>query len=241
MSFLYGISPVTQCLLHGHRKCPKLYLKEGKRSPALQEIYQLAQKAKVKTELVSSHDLGNLVKTKTHQGAILECGDLPTFDLHEFLEQNKDPFLILLDQVEDPQNLGAIIRTAAFLGADAIVTLQKKAAPLTATVSKASAGAMEYFPIIEVGNLSETILFLKNKHYLVAGSTLHSTSIDLQKAQASSPFALVVGNEGNGLRSLTQKRCDLLVHISGSEETESLNVNAATAILIHHFRNALSA
>lgn len=142
--------------------------------------------------------------------------------------------LIALDQIEDPQNVGAIIRSAAFLGADGLITLRNHAAPLSATVSKASAGALEHFPIIQVANLSECLQTLKKEGFTVLGAMMGEDSIDFKTAPVTDFMVLVLGNEGQGLRNLTQKRCDFLVYIPGKESTESLNVSAAAAILIQN-------
>ncbi|PCI29249.1 MAG: 23S rRNA (guanosine(2251)-2'-O)-methyltransferase RlmB [SAR324 cluster bacterium] len=235
-TLLYGITPVMQCLLHKNRQIKRLWVNEKSSSPRVKEILQEAKKRNISIEKVDSHKLGNLVNTKLHQNVVLSCGELDTYDLDEFLEkiaEQPKKLLIALDQVEDPQNLGAILRTAAFLGASGLITLTKHSAPLTAAVSKSSAGAMEYFPIIQVGNLSECLQKLKREGFLVAGAS-SDNSVDYRECPLTDYMVLVMGSEGQGLRKLTQKRCDYQVHIPGNKETESLNVSAASAILIQH-------
>lgn len=213
-------------------------MKGQSKSPRIKELLKLASKNNVPVKEVNAQVLANLTKTKLHQGVALRCGELNTWDLQSFVDQmpsSERGLLIALDQVEDPQNMGAIIRSAAFLGASGLLTLKKHSAPLTATVSKASAGALEYFPIIAINNLSESLQWLKKMGFLVIGSTLDDDSVDFNSAPTTDLMVLVMGNEGQGLRNLTQKRCDQLVHIPGKPHTESLNVSAAAAILIQHF------
>ena len=239
-NYLYGIAPVCQCLLNNRRNYHQLFIKSGSSSKRLKEIVRLAVGKNVPVKEVDTQKLVNLSKSKLHQAVVLECGELSTFELEEFLEikfRSTKIFLIALDQIEDPQNVGAIIRSAAFLGADGVMTLKKHASPLSAAVSKASAGALEYFPVIQIPNLSESLQRLRKESFSIAGATVGDSSIDFTTFPVTDYSVLVLGNEGQGLRKLTQKRCDALVHIPGSDNTESLNVSAAAAILIHHFMN----
>ncbi len=232
---LHGIAPVHQCLLHQNRTCNQLLVKAKSSSKRVKEIVHLAKSQKIPVVDADAHKLANLSNSKLHQGVVLQCGELKTHDLDSFLEKIQPAdkkLLIALDQIEDPQNVGAIIRSAAFLGADGLITLKKHAAPLSAVVSKASAGALEHFPIIQVSNLSECLQKLKKEGFTSFGAMMGEDSIDFQTAPATDFMVLVLGNEGQGLRKLTRKRCDFLVHISGKESTESLNVSAAAAILI---------
>lgn len=239
-SFLYGISPVQQCLLHNSRNCKELLVKANSKAPRVKEILTLARQRKVPVKECDPNQLGRLAGTKLHQGVVLKCGELNRYSLDQFLTSDafgERSLIVAVDQVEDPQNLGAIIRSAAFLGASALLTLRKHSAPLTATVSKASAGALEYFPIIEETNLSESLQRLKREGFSIAGAMLGEQSVPLRELPRTDYMTLVLGNEGQGLRKLTQKRCDYLTYIPGNEETESLNVSAAAAILIHHLVN----
>ena len=234
-AILYGISPVFQCLLHENRQCHELLVKAKSKSPRVKEILSLARQKKVPIKECDPNLLGRLTNTKLHQSVVLKCSELKPTSLDEFLDsEQRTPktLIVALDQVEDPQNLGAIIRSAAFLGAAALLTLKNHSAPLSTTVSKASAGALEYFPIIEETNLSESLQKLKREGFSVVGAMLDESSIPLKELPKTDDMVLVLGNEGQGLRRLTQKRCDFLTHIPGKKETESLNVSAAAAILI---------
>lgn len=238
---LYGFTPVQQCLLHKSRTCRQVFVKEGKPSDRLKQIIQLAKKNQIPIQEASTHKLGSLANTRLHQGTVAICNELNTLNLSSYLDavghQGKQ-LIIAFDQLEDPQNVGAIIRTAAFLGASAILTLRDHTPPLNATVSKASAGALEYFPIIQVGNLSETLVRLKKEAFELFGAS-SDDSVDFQEVHIPDRSVLIMGNEGQGLRNLTQKRCDHLIHITGNQSTESLNVSAASAILIQHFTQSI--
>lgn len=234
---LYGITPVHQALLHNHRECYELLIKAGSKSPRVKEILKAAKQRKIQVKEVDAHLLGTLTGTKMHQGVVLKCGELKTYELGELLEKiraKEKKFIVALDQIEDPHNLGAITRTSAFFGADAILTLKSKAAPLTATVSKSSAGALEYLPIIQVNNLSEALQELSKEAFQIIGASSDDAQ-DFREIHQTDYQVLVMGNEGQGLRKLTQKRCDVQAFIPGNNSTESLNVSVAAAILIQHF------
>jgi 23S rRNA (guanosine2251-2'-O)-methyltransferase len=236
-SLLYGITPVLQCLTHGSRKCHQLLLKDGSTSPRVKELLRLAQTKGVPVTKVDGGKLASMAGSKLHQGVALSCGELKTHDLDEFLEGlpgKGRQLLIALDQVEDPQNLGAVIRSAAFLGAVGLISLKKHAAPLSAAVSKASAGSLEHFPVIQVGNLSESLQRLKREGFTIAGAAGDGEAIPFHEMPLTERMVLVMGNEGQGLRNLTRRRCDFLIRIPGNETVESLNVSAAAAVLIHH-------
>lgn len=190
----------------------------------------------MKAETADLNFIANKVKGKNHQGVLLECGNLPTLDLQDWVDSlGPEARLLMLDQIEDPQNVGGMLRTAAFLGMNAALMLRSKSSPLTPTVSKASAGAMESFPIIQVTNLSEAIRFLQSNEFFIYGADLSAESVDYRLVDPSSRAGLVMGNEGSGLRSLTQKRCDQLVEIPRQGPMESLNVGVAAGLLMAHF------
>ena len=199
---------------------------------------KLAKERSLPVQITDNHQLSQKAGAKLHQGVVLECSELQVLELDQWLNQVSEArhaLLIALDQVEDPQNVGAITRSAAFLKADGLLILRDKAAPLSAAVSKASAGALEYFPMIQVTNLSEALEKLKKNGFFAAGAAWDEDSEDFRDAAVTDKMVLVLGNEGQGLRQLTRKRCDYLVHIPGDERAESLNVSAAAAILIQHF------
>ena len=232
---LYGISPVMQCLLHNSRKCQTLYVKE-KGSARIGEVEELARKRNLPVRRVDAHRLGLLAGTKRHQGVVLACGELKINTLDDFLRSGTElpkKLLVALDRLEDPQNVGAIVRTAAFLGASGLITVGKRVPPLGSTVSKASAGALEHFPIFQAPNLAECLAKLKREAFSIVGSSSDG-STDFRATPITDYMVLVLGNEGQGLRRLTQDRCDHIVRIPGARSFDSLNVGAACAILLQH-------
>ncbi|MDH5560239.1 MAG: 23S rRNA (guanosine(2251)-2'-O)-methyltransferase RlmB [Deltaproteobacteria bacterium] len=233
---LYGIEPVIQCLTHSSRDVSRLILKENNDSERLRSIARLGKAHKIPLETASPQKLESLCKSKNHQGVVLFCGEKKTLDLKSFIKDDTRDFslIIALDQIEDPQNLGAVIRSASYFGAAGLLYVKRKNAPLSPTVSKVSAGALENFPVIEVNNLAQGLSSLKQNGYFIVGADTRDGEgfqkiIDLEK------MALVLGNEGQGLRELTRSHCDFLVTIEGGKTTESLNVSNAAAILIQHF------
>ena len=231
---LYGVTPVEAALLAGKRKLIRLWMKTDGKNPRFKAILKLAKEAHIQVSEATSEQLFKLTDSKMHQGLALECGPLEPVPWEDFL-QTKPRLLVALDQIEDPQNLGAICRTAAFLGAGGLLIPKDHSAPFSAAASKASAGAMEWFPMALVGNLAEALDRLKSAGYWVYGAQLDETSQPLAQALLAPNMVLVLGNEGSGLRKLTTKRCDHLITIPGHGQMESLNVSASAAILIHHF------
>lgn len=236
IEYLYGFAAVEGALTAGRRERVRLLVKEGNKNPRMKPLLHLARQLKLPFQSVGADQLFKLSGSKTNQGVVLETSPLVPYDLEDLgpsAEGNKQ-LLIALDQVEDPQNLGAIVRTAAFLGASGVLQTKAHAAAMSPAASKASAGALETFPVVEVGNLSETLNRLKNDGYWILGSTLSESSQQLSQAMQADKIVLVLGNEGAGIRQLTAKRCDQLIQIPGSGKVESLNVSASAAILMHH-------
>jgi len=233
---LYGITPVHEALRAGRRKLERLHVKEGRPSPRLKAVIDLAREKDLPIETRTVHEIGLMAQSKQHQGALLECGELPLLGLEDFLGGigDKPALLLALDQVEDPQNLGGLIRTAAFLGADAVMILRSRSAPLSAAASKASAGCMEFFPVIRIPNLSETLQNLRRDFWTVIGSSLGEDSVDYREIPPPDRAVLVVGAEGAGIRTLTRKRCDHVVRIPGRAEVESLNVTVSAGVMLAH-------
>jgi 23S rRNA (guanosine2251-2'-O)-methyltransferase len=236
---LYGIAPVTHALEARRRPLRRVYVKQGDPSPRLLRILDLAGGAGVPVEPVDAHVLAVRAEGKNHQGTVLECGDLPTGDLRTWLARLGDAgaLVLALDRIEDPQNLGGLIRSAAFLGADAVLLHRGKRSPLSAAASKASAGTMESFPILEEPNLARALESIEQAGFFAYGASLSPEAVDYRTQTPSARSVIVVGNEGDGLRALTAKRCDVLVRIPGTGSAESLNVNVAGGILLSHFRS----
>jgi 23S rRNA (guanosine2251-2'-O)-methyltransferase len=231
---LYGVAPVHAALELRRRELRTLYLKEGSRGPALRRIEELAAASRLRVERRTAHALGNLAKTGQHQGVVLACGELPTYELPALLAQ-RPALLVALDQVEDPQNLGSIARSACFFGAGALLVLRQHSAPLSAAASKASAGALERLPIVRLGNLAQALSAAKDSGYRILGAVVDAAGSELAALRPGPLDLLVLGGEGAGLRALTRRRCDLLVRIEGGG-VESLNVGVAAGVLLYRLR-----
>jgi predicted rRNA methylase len=231
---LHGIAPVEAALRAERRSLHTLWCRAGRPGSRIDEVAALARERGVTARTTSDDDLERRAGSATHQGVVLECGALPLGSLRDLLDSppGAGEVVLALDQVEDPQNVGGLIRTAAFLGARAVLLHRARRAPLTATVSKASAGTLEWFPLVESGNLADSLLRLAREGWRVLGSALDDDAVDHRAVEPGPATVLVVGNEGRGIRPLTAKRCDALVTIEGRGGAESLNVTVAAGIML---------
>lgn len=239
---VYGIHPVEE-LLRSRREVAVLYLVEGDRAAA--KLAEAARQARVAVEPRSRAELDTLVDGKLHQGAVAVAGDYPYLEPHELLDRalshDEPPLLLVLDGVQDPQNLGALVRSAHVLGAHGVLLPRDRSAKVTATVVKASAGATEHLPIALCTNLARTLDELRERGLWTVGAVAEDEGgevlppwrVDLRAATA-----LVLGAEGKGLRPLTLRGCDLRVAIpmagrAVAGQVGSLNVSAAGAALLY--------
>lgn len=238
---LYGINPVLSALQAGKRKPNRLYLKSGKLSEKLELLGKTARELGIPVDSVLPQELEALCASPQHQGVVYRCGPLPLLpenDALAFTEQPDavqpgavPPLLVALDQVEDPQNLGAVVRSCAAFGANGVVMTRRHGAPTSAATSKASAGALETFPLYEAANMARFLENAKLKGFWVAGAVI-SGGQPLYRFKRDQPLVLVLGNEGRGIRPLVEKLCDyqLTIPITGRD---SLNVSAAAAVLLY--------
>lgn len=240
---LYGIAPVEAALRAGKRELFKLWLRseashETEReaqNPRVEAILRQAEARKLAVVPIGAEELARRAHSGLHQGVVLGCGPLPLLGLRDLLDAPaRASFVLALDRIEDPQNLGGLVRTAAFLGVSAVLLHRSHRAPLSATVSKASAGLLEEFAVAEVGNLADALQTFEREGWQVLGSALDEAAVDYRALAPSASTVLVMGNEGRGLRPLTRKRCGQLVWIPRRGDAESLNVTVAAGILLAH-------
>ena len=233
---LYGIQPVLGALQHSKRLLNQLYLKkDADSSERLREIRILAEKIKLPVSEVPVSQLTVMCPDAVHQGVVLRCGFLPFTSMPDFPQSAvaTQPLLVVLDQIEDPHNLGAIIRTCGFFEVNAVVVTQDHSSGLTPVASKASAGVLEWLPVISVTNLARFLNEQKTKGFWVTG--LEGEAPDcFTDFSRDRPLILVLGNEGRGIRRLVRKHCDWLVSIPGNHEVSSLNVSNAAAVALYH-------
>lgn len=233
---LYGIHPVLGALRHSKRQLNQLYIKkDADSSERLREIRILAEGIKLPVSEVPVSQLSAICPDAVHQGVVLRSGFLPFTSIPDFSQSTvgTQPLLVVLDQIEDPHNLGAIIRTCGFFEVNAVVVTQDHSSGLTPVASKASAGVLEWLPVISVTNLARFLNEQKTKGFWVAG--LEGEAPDsFTEFSRDRPLILVLGNEGRGIRPLVRKHCDWLVSIPGNHEVSSLNVSNAAAVALYH-------
>jgi 23S rRNA (guanosine2251-2'-O)-methyltransferase len=231
-----GRNPVIEALKSG-RPLNKILLASniGQHS-AIAEILHLSQAKGIPIEYVPKDTIDRLSTTTAHQGVIAYVAVKEYITLKDLLaiskERNEPPLYCLLDGIEDPQNLGAIIRTAEAAGIHGVIIRSRRAVGLTATVAKASAGAVEYVPIARVANVAQALEDLKKSNVWVIGID-PAGNIDYSQVDFSLPTAIVIGSEGKGLSDLVKKRCDYLASIPMRGKITSLNASIAAAIVMY--------
>ena len=231
-----GINPVLELLRSGSRPIGALLVDKDKGGPQFEEMIRLARKSNITLKVVPRSALDNVSNLGRHQGVVASVAPKPYADPHEMvadaLKKSKTPLIILLDGVEDPHNLGAVIRTAESCGADGIVIPEHRAAHLTAAVSRASAGALEHMPVAKVANLVTFIEYLKEQGFWSIGLAGEAAQ-DYTTFDLTTPLAVVVGSEGTGIRPIVRKACDMLASIPMLGKVSSLNVSVATGIILY--------
>jgi 23S rRNA (guanosine2251-2'-O)-methyltransferase len=222
-------------------------LAEGALSGPLQEIFTLARERNIPVQKTDRQRLSKFASETAHQGVVALAAAREYVEVDDILAglgPNDTPFLILLDEIHDPHNLGAILRTADAAGVHGVVIPRRRSAPLTPVVAKSSAGAIEYVPVSRVANIAQTIEALKEKGFWVAGADAKGEEL-LWDARLDGPIALVVGGEDKGLGRLVKERCDILVRLPMAGRVNSLNASVAAALLAYEVvrqrRKALNA
>jgi 23S rRNA (guanosine2251-2'-O)-methyltransferase len=232
---VYGAHPVREALRSG--KVQALFVAEGDTGPALKEILDAARAANVQPIARERGSLDFLAHHGVHQGAVAVVGEYNYAQLEDILQlakrQGELPLILVLDSVQDPQNLGALVRTAHVAGAHGVVIPKDRAAGVTPTVVKTSAGATEHVKIATVVNVARALEELKESEVWIAGAVAAGGSKAPWEIDFNIPIALVLGAEGKGIRPLVLRGCDLLVKIPMFGKVASLNVGAAGAMLLY--------
>ena len=227
-----GRNAVTEALRAG-TKPERILLQSGLKDPAIEQVKKLALSKKIKVDYVSKEELDRKSETKHHQGVMAVGANYQYAEVDEMLalarERGEDPFLILLDGIEDPHNLGAIIRTANLAGAHGVVILKNRSASVTSTVARTSAGAVAFTPVARVANLSTLMEQLKKEGmWFVCADMDGTTMYDLN---LTGSIGLVIGNEGSGVSRLVREHCDMVASIPMKGDIDSLNASVAAGIL----------
>lgn len=233
---LYGVHPVQEAVRAARRDILEVLLTSGKKMGGrLAKIERQAQKAGLKIQPVAADRLTAIAGDRRHQGVAARVGPLPLLQLPDMLsglDAKPAPFLLLLDQVLDPHNLGALLRTALCAGVDGIICTRDRAAAPTPVVSRISAGAMEHARIAVVTNLVSAVKSLQAHRFWVAGMDADGKQA-LFTADLSGPLAVIIGGEEKGLRPLVKKQCDFLVAIPQASALNSLNASVAGAVVMY--------
>lgn len=213
----------------------KVYILDGCQDGPVRTIVREAKKHDTILNFVSKERLDQLSETGKYQGVIAVAAAYHYAEVEDLLERaaqkGEPPFLILLDNIEDPHNLGAIIRTANLAGAHGVIIPKRRAAGLTPTVAKASAGAINYTPVAKVTNLSNTIKELKEAGMWFVCADMGGT--DMYDLNLTGPIGLVIGNEGDGVSKLVKEQCDMIASIPMKGDIDSLNASVATGVLAY--------
>ncbi len=233
MKRIYGRKPVLEALKSGVN-IDQIYVLYSQHSKPVNEIKKLAKRKGIKLSQVSQKKFSQLGGKDNTQGVIAIIGETEFLSLGEILEESgkvKEPLLLLIDSVQDPHNLGAILRTAEASGVSGVILTSRNTAPVSETVVKTSAGAVSHLKLCRVNNLVDAIKTLKKNGFWIVGSELGAEK-NYTEVDYSGPIGLVVGNEEKGIRKLVAENCDFLVEIPMQGKIQSLNVSVATGILL---------
>ena len=234
MDKLTGIHAVKEAL-EAQRPIDRIAIAKGRQDTRVEAIVQLARKQGVPVRFEERGQIDRLANSKDHQGVVALAASKASATLEDILTrangQARRGLIVLLDGVEDPHNLGAIIRTALAAGAHGVIVPERRAAGLTDTVARASAGALAHLPVVKVTNLARAMEELKEAGYWLVGLD-EAGDKSYTEVDYTSPVGLVLGGEGKGLHELTRKRCDFVVSLPTTGPIKSLNVSVATGIVL---------
>ncbi len=234
MGEIFGRNPVLEALKAG-TTINKLIVAKGEQKGSIQEILRLAKEQRVQVQLVERNKLDKMFAGQNHQGVAAQIATADYVDWQDMLQAAKDKgedvLLVILDELEDPHNLGAILRSVDAVGAHGVIIPKRRAVPLTDGVAKASAGAVEHVPVARVANIAQTIDELKKRGVWVAGASMDGREMYGQDLKG--PLALVIGSEGKGISRLVSEKCDFLVSIPMRGKINSLNASVAAGLLLY--------
>ncbi|WP_372867921.1 23S rRNA (guanosine(2251)-2'-O)-methyltransferase RlmB [Planomicrobium okeanokoites] len=229
-----GKNPVLEAL-RADRDINKIWIAEGVQKKGIAELLQLAKEKKVIVQFVPKKKIDGLTDSN-HQGiaaAVAAYNYAELDDLFKVAEsRSEDPFFLILDELEDPHNLGSIMRTADAVGAHGLIIPKRRAVGLTAVVAKASTGAIEHIPVVRVNNLSQIVDELKKRNVWIAGTDAKE-SVDYRKMDASLPLAVIIGSEGKGMSRILREKCDFLYQLPMVGHVTSLNASVAASLLMY--------
>jgi 23S rRNA (guanosine2251-2'-O)-methyltransferase len=235
MEVLYGLHPVEEAIRSGSRRLDHVSVARERRDDRLERLIELCRTAGIRVALEPRDQLTRLARTDAHQGVLAVVRERRFLGIEDLLvpdEARQHRFFLALDGVEDPHNLGALLRTADGAGIDGVILPERRSAPVTATVAKTSAGASEHVRIARVTNLVRALEQMKQKHVWVLGLDERGTP-DYTEFNFKTDCVLVLGREGAGLHDLVKRTCDHLLRIPMAGQVSSLNVSVAGAIVMY--------
>ena len=232
--FIIGKNAVLEALRSEH-DINKIWIAEGSGRGQMQQVISLAKEANVLVQFVPKKKIDGMVEGN-HQGVLAQVAAYQYAEIDDLFaaaeRKNEVPFFLLLDEIEDPHNLGSIMRTADATGAHGIIIPKRRAVGLTATVAKASTGAIEHVPVVRVTNMARTIDDLKERGIWIAGTDA-SGKQDYRQFDGTLPLGLVIGSEGKGMGRLVRDKCDFLINLPMAGKVTSLNASVAAALLMY--------
>ena len=234
MGDIFGRNPIMEAL-KSNRTFNKIWLAKGEQKGSVREIVALAKEKRIAVQMVERSKLDKMFPHENHQGVAASVASADYVAWKDIVDaarqKGEDPLLVILDELEDPHNLGAILRSVDAVGAHGVIIPKRRAVPLTDGVAKASAGAIEHVPVARVSNLVQVIEELKKQGIWIAGADLHGEY--MHKQDLTGPLAIVVGSEGKGLGKLVRESCDYVVSIPMQGKINSLNASVATGVLLY--------
>jgi len=232
---LSGKNPVLEALRSG-REMNKVWIAEGVKKAGVAELLQLAKEAGIIVQFVPKNKIDQLTDGAVHQGIAASVAAYRYAEIDELFElatkRNEDPFFLILDELEDPHNLGSILRTADATGVHGVIIPKRRAVGLTGVVAKTSTGAIEHIPVARVTNLAQTVEDLKKRGVWIAGTDAKG-SADYRRMDAKLPLAIIIGSEGKGMSRLLKEKCDFLYNMPMVGHVTSLNASVAAAVLMY--------
>lgn len=237
-NFIYGRNPVEELLQNRADQVEKIYINRKLNKQSFSTILSLASNNRVPVVEVPGSKLYELVGKVNDQGIVAAISHIKYEEFEEWLERiepTENTGILLLDEIEDPHNFGAILRTAAASGMDAVIVPKHRQAPVSAAVYKTSAGTAGRIPIVRAVNLNQAIIKLKENKFWIAGLDMDGESL-LWEQKFDVPMAFVVGNEGRGMRQKTGEHCDFLLTIPMHNNVESLNASVSAALVCYEWR-----
>ena len=231
---LAGRNAVMEAL-KGSSRINRLMIANGSNEGSVREMVAIAKDKGIPVQFVERTKIESIARGIRHQGVLAQVAPVEYVELEDILQVAKDknepPFILLLDELEDPHNLGAILRTADAAGVHGVLIPKRRSCPLSATVAKTSAGAVEYVPVARIGNIVQTIKALKNEGLWVAAADMDGK--DYHDSDLTGPLLLIVGSEGQGVGRLVKEQCDFVVSLPMVGKINSLNASVAASILMY--------